>query len=107
MKDVKTIRIKVPLEQLRLVEQFPDKSEFYVQAMYKYLELLQFCQQCKKKIGKTDDYMLKDEIWQQYGVGSGLLCFHCIENRIGRGLIKDDLLDVKSNRINPYTKNLF
>jgi hypothetical protein len=35
--------------------------------------------------------MVKDHIWEEFGVGKGMLCVECFEKRLGRKLEPYDL----------------
>ena len=82
------------------------------------------CHDCKKDPGLI--YMVMPEIWNKYGLGkdtalvkkdgkilgvyektpSGFLCIPCLEKRMGRKLIKEDLLLAPCNIYNPYTQKI-
>lgn len=68
------------------------------------------CHDCGKDTSEDfkDYFMVKHELWKQWGVGRKLLCMDCFEKRLGRKLTKDDLLpDCLINYSwNPYTKKL-
>lgn len=66
------------------------------------------CKDCDKDcfIENKDYYMITKELWKQYGVGKGLLCLNCIEKRLGRKLIKEDIFDCCLTRENEYTNQL-
>ena len=66
------------------------------------------CVDCGKNTFQTDDYyMVKQWIWEKFGVGHGMLCIGCLEKRMGRKLTKDDLTDCPLNtHINEVTMKL-
>ena len=54
-------------------------------------------------------FMVNDEIWNKHGNGENILCPPCLEERMGRKLKKDDVLDyadVEVNLQNTYIQNL-
>lgn len=69
------------------------------------------CIDCKKSTldseGGKDYYMLTHGLWDKFGAGDEMLCMTCIESRLGRKLIKSDLLCCPlNNQINKYTSKL-
>jgi hypothetical protein len=54
------------------------------------------CAHCRKQLHKSplphDYYVVKQELWDEYGVGNDMLCFHCFEAMLGRSLTPDDIL---------------
>jgi hypothetical protein len=67
------------------------------------------CLDCSVNTRKNpkDFYMVHAHIWDQYGVGEGMLCMDCFEKRLGRKLKADDILpSVLTIRDNPYTREL-
>lgn len=65
------------------------------------------CNDCGKdtSVAARDYFMVTHDLWAQHGVGSGLLCMDCMETRLGRKLVKSDiLLCVLTQYGNPYTK---
>lgn len=42
------------------------------------------CQKCTACRGEY--YWVKNNIWQRFGAGNGMLCLNCLENRLGRNL---------------------
>ena len=42
-------------------------------------------------------YMVRNEIWDEYGPKTGCLCIGCLEDRIGRQLRPDDFKDAPIN----------
>lgn len=64
------------------------------------------CKDCGKDtfIERKDYYMVTHDLWYKFGVGNGMLCMDCIENRIGRKLTKSDILVCPLTLdYNPYT----
>ena len=60
------------------------------------------CKDCKKDTFLSSDidyYMVTHELWKKYGVGEDMLCISCFEDRLGRKLTKNDLLDCALNEI--------
>jgi len=44
-------------------------------------------------------YMLHDQVWLEANpADEGMLCFRCVQTRLGRGLTADDFIDVPVNR---------
>lgn len=69
-----------------------------------------FCTDCRIDILKDlkDFYMVKDHLWEQYGVGKEMLCIGCFEKRLGRKLEPYDLTYCHVNtQVNPYTMWIF
>lgn len=42
--------------------------------------------------------LLVDDLWKQVAPSDGLLCFECIEKRLGRKLVAADLSECEGNR---------
>lgn len=65
-----------------------------------------YCKDCQKRIVSTNYFMVKNDLWEKFGVGKGLLCIDCFEARLGRKLIASDLLEncFVNEEVNPYTK---
>lgn len=58
-------------------------------------------------IDDRDFYMLQHDLWAKYGVGEGMLCMNCIEDRLGHPLTKDDILPCHvTEHFNPYTREI-
>jgi len=69
----------------------------------------EICKDCQKDcfLDGKDYFMVQHDIWKKYGVGLGLLCMSCMEERIGRKLIKDDILVCHvTTHWNPYTSKI-
>ena len=67
------------------------------------------CKDCKKDcfIDDKDYYMIQNELWNKHGVGEGMLCMDCIEERIGHPLTKEDILScILTRSHNPYTSEI-
>ena len=65
------------------------------------------CKDCGKDcfIDSRDYYMVTHDIWENKGVGTGMLCMDCMEDRIGHKLTKNDILPCPlTEHFNPYTK---
>jgi hypothetical protein len=67
------------------------------------------CVDCGKDTWKDDKdyYMIKNDMWDKYGVGEKMLCMKCIETRLGHKLTRADITDCPLNRMNYYTSKLF
>lgn len=55
------------------------------------------CKDCGKPILRREDYLVRPEIWAEAGMGSdyygtGFLHQTCLEKRLGRALVPDDLM---------------
>jgi hypothetical protein len=52
------------------------------------------CASCGKDcyLDDKDYYMVKHHLWKKHGVGSGMLCMDCMEDRLGHKLTKEDIL---------------
>jgi len=59
------------------------------------------CLDCKVDTGKLGEhYMLTDKTWYRvHGSNVGMLCIGCLENRLGRKLIKNDFNESHVNRV--------
>ncbi len=55
---------------------------------------MRVCTNCENE---DEYYMVKNEIWAQYGNGGGMLCIGCLEERMDRKLTPDDFVDVPIN----------
>ena len=67
------------------------------------------CRDCGKDcmIDDKDYYMVSHEIWDKIGVGVGMLCMSCLEERLGHKLKKTEILLCPLTEIfNPYTKEI-
>lgn len=67
------------------------------------------CVDCGKDTSadSRDYFMVKDELWDKYGVGRKLLCVGCFEKRLGRKLRREDLTDcIVNTQWNEYTKKI-
>lgn len=84
------------------------KNKDFQRRAYKHKSSL-ICKDCGKDIfeNPVDYFMVTDELWEQYGVGKGLLCLDCFEKRLGRPLVKEDIKICELNiEWNPYTRKL-
>lgn len=64
------------------------------------------CKDCGKDcyVDEKDYYMVTFELWKKHGVGEGMLCMDCMEQRLGHKLTKADILPCPLNECyNPYT----
>lgn len=68
------------------------------------------CKNCGKDCEKNDKdyYMLKDELWAEiHPQIDGMLCMDCVEEKLGRKLIADDILICPLTvALNPYTRKI-
>ena len=65
------------------------------------------CFDCEKRILPKGWFMVKNDLWQKYGVEDKFLCMDCFEKRIGRKLEASDLIKYYVNeKVNPNTINL-
>ncbi len=65
-----------------------------------------FCKDCGKDchLDAVDYYMVTNDVWKEHGVGLGMLCMNCIEERIGHKLTINEILPcVLTELLNPYT----
>lgn len=53
-----------------------------------------------------DYYMVKNEIWEQFGVKTRMMCIPCLEEKIGRKLTAEDFTDAPVNDSCEFVKNL-
>lgn len=67
------------------------------------------CVDCNKLCydDNRDYYMVTDEIWKKQGVGDGMLCMDCMEERLGHKLTKEDILVCPLTQVgNLYTSTI-
>lgn len=66
------------------------------------------CVDCQKYALKEvkDYFIVTDELWKKHGVGKGLLCWGCFQERMGRDFEKEDFYDCRANKQNPMIKKL-
>lgn len=66
------------------------------------------CHDCGKDtfVDDKDYFMVTHDLWAQHGVGRGLLCMDCMEKRLGRKLVRADIIPCPVTLSNPYTKAL-
>lgn len=86
-----------PNGRLKELLNHPDYKEFTRQKSF-------CCYDCE--IEDPDYYMVKEEIWKEYGASLGQLCFKCLEKRMGRKLKVEDFTDCLVNNENEFVKNL-
>lgn len=93
-----TFAVRVTPTVIEITEKISDPSKFPVETIM--TNDPDYCFDCKKEIPfySTDYYMVTDELWAQYGVGKDLLCWSCIEMRMGRPIAASDLNDSMLNR---------
>lgn len=57
-----------------------------------------WCATCDVNVMKIGEYyMVTNDLWKRYGVGRGMLCIGCLEERLGRELTSVDFTDVPIN----------
>lgn len=56
------------------------------------------CSGCGNEV--TDYYMVRTDLWANYGAGDGFLHLKCLEKRIGRAITREDFSDAPINRLN-------
>jgi hypothetical protein len=64
------------------------------------------CEDCGKDCFKDekDYYMIQHDLWEKHGVGRGMICMDCIEDRLGRKINAADILICPiTTMFNPYT----
>ena len=67
-----------------------------------------YCLDCKSRIMSKGWFMVKDPLWEKYGVGENFLCIDCFEKRMDRKLEASDLIRcVVNEEVNPYTVKIF
>lgn len=75
---------------MREREQTGKREFFYARDRY--------CDECDRLIDKANYYMVTNAIWRDHGVGNGMLCLPCLEQRMGRSLVIDDFSDCPLNQ---------
>ena len=63
-----------------------------------------FCLDCHSRVFGSKYFMVKNELWEKYGVGKKFLCINCFENRLVRKLNKSDFGNKSFNLISKYFK---
>jgi|JI10StandDraft_1071094.scaffolds.fasta_scaffold80465_3 hypothetical protein len=57
-----------------------------------------FCTTCDVNTMEVGEYYMVDHaLWNRYGVGKGMMCIGCLEDRLGRELVSSDFSDVPIN----------
>ena len=57
------------------------------------------CRDCSGNTLTMDEYyMVRNEIWGEFGVPRGMLCIGCLERRMGRRLAPADFTDCPLNK---------
>jgi len=82
-------------------DSLPEVDEFCEQ---EYSLFMGECHDCESE--DFQYYSVKNELWEQYGFGLGLLCLPCFEKRLGRKLTKDDFIDCPLNDENDTIRAL-
>ena len=60
-----------------------------------------WCAICDVNVMKVGEYYsVTNDLWKRYGVGRGMLCIGCLEERMGRDLTAADFADVPVNDLN-------
>lgn len=57
-------------------------------------DIVMQCADCGAAFESRDYYMVKNTIWGRHGERSAFLCVGCLETRMGRSLVYEDLADV-------------
>jgi hypothetical protein len=57
-----------------------------------------FCSTCDVNTMEIHEYYgVTSDLWRRYGVGKGMLCIGCLEERMGRELTPEDFVDFPIN----------
>lgn len=66
------------------------------------------CVDCEKYALKEvkDYFIVTDNLWKEFGVGKGLLCWGCFEKRMGRSFALKDFHKCRANDENPMINAL-
>jgi hypothetical protein len=62
------------------------------------------CQDCE---GQPDHFMLRHDLWFQTCPDNGVICFRCLESRLGRPLEPSDLIDFDAARKLPINRPIY
>lgn len=62
------------------------------------------CQDCKRSDYQM--YMVNDDIWQKYGVGTNTLCLQCLNKRTGNRLQFRDFSDYMKYPVNQHNSEI-
>ncbi len=69
---------------------------------------LWICKTCGKNtfLNDYDSFMLNDKLWLRLNKQrkNGVICLDCVENKLGRKILKDDLKEHQLNKLNPLFK---
>lgn len=70
---------------------------------------LWICKKCGKNtfIYDHDSFMLERKLWLRMNQQrqSGVICLHCVQNKLGRRITKTDLMEHNLNKLNPIFVN--
>lgn len=64
-----------------------------------------YCVDCSHDTLQNEYYMVRHEIWKEYGAGKRMLCVGCLEMRMGRRLTPPDFLDAPINYMSISSKS--
>ena len=101
-----------PAQRDTLVKVKDDTGRINLYRRNRFIELKhQLCHDCGCDTlnSPRDYYMVHDEVWKQYGLGSqpGMLCMNCLEKRLGQPLQAHHLMLCPLNiTVNPYTQQI-
>ncbi len=57
-----------------------------------------FCTTCDVNTMEVGEYYgVTNDLWRRYGVGKGMMCIGCLEERMGRELTPEDFVDLPIN----------
>ena len=80
------------------------EDEFYTTEQYRKMYA---CIDCGVNTADNNNYyMIHNELWAQYGAKQDVLCFKCLEKRMGRKLKYTDFNDAPINTICDYVQYL-
>lgn len=68
-----------------------------------------YCFDCRKNTQLNsyyDSYIVKDELWKEFGAEKNYLCITCLQCRMERELVPEDFTDSALNTSNRFIKNL-
>jgi hypothetical protein len=59
------------------------------------------CDTVKRRRGRNEYYMVRDDVWTSARMQDGMLCIGCLEARLGRRLMAHDFIDAPINDPSP------
>lgn len=65
-----------------------------------------FCTTCDVNTMEVGEYyVVNHDLWKRYGVGKGMMCIGCLEDRLGRELNPSDFADAPINSMGDKSRS--